>query len=69
MQKIKTLSHVYLRPDPILNGTSIYLKLHNITNQMERLEHTKETCLNRIDMADKKLELLEKRYNELKNLL
>ncbi|OYO59684.1 hypothetical protein C8E03_11430 [Lachnotalea glycerini] len=69
MQKIKTLSHVYVRPEPIMSGASIYLKLHIIASQMERLENTKESCLNKIDMANQRLELLENRYNNLKNLL
>jgi hypothetical protein len=69
MQKIKTLSHIYQRPEPIMSGASVYLKLHIIASQMERLEATKEACMNKIDMADKRLELLEYRYNSLKNLL
>lgn len=67
MQKIKTLSNIYVSPEPTLNGTSLYLKLHIITNQMERLQYTKETCLKKIEMVDKRLGFLEQRKNILKN--
>lgn len=68
MQKIKTLSNVYIRPEPIMSGTPLYLQLHIITSQMERLEATKENCLNKVELIDKRMEMLTKRYNELKIL-
>lgn len=69
MQKIKTLSNVYLRPEPIMSGTPLYLQLHILSTQMERLHDTRENCLNKIELVDKKMEMLKKRYNELKNLI
>ncbi len=69
MQKIKTLSNVYLRPEPIMSGTPLFLQLHILSSQMERLKTTREGCLNKIVLVDKKMEMLEKRYNELKNLI
>lgn len=60
---------MYLRPEVNMSGASIYLKLHIIASQMERLEHTRETCLNKIEITEKRMTLLEKRYNVLKDLL
>lgn len=68
MKKIKTLSNIYIRPEPIMSGTPLYLQLHIITSQMERMEATKESCLNKVELIDKRMEMLRKRYKELKTL-
>lgn len=69
MQRIKTLSQVYFRPEPIKNEASMYFQMYIITSQMARLKNVKENCLNQIDRADKRLEMLQDKQNSLLRLL
>ncbi len=69
MQKVKTLSNIYVRPESLMRETSTYLNLHIITSQMERLKNNKKECFNKIDQIDKRLENLEKHYNSLKKAI
>lgn len=69
MQKVKTLSNIYVRPEPLMRETSTFLNLHIVASQMERLNNNKAECLNKIEQINKRLERLGKRYNSLKKAI
>lgn len=69
MPRIRMLSDVYVRPEPILRETTVYLKLHILASQMERLNYSKESNLQKVDQINKRLANLQYQCNKLKELL
>lgn len=69
MVKIKTLSNMYIRPEPFIRETSVHLKLHILASQMDRLNNTKEACLNKVDQINKRLLSLKQRYSLFKKMI
>lgn len=66
MARIKTLSDVYVRPESLLRGRTAYLKLHILTNQLDRLKYNRNSILERLEQVDRKLEHLNYHYSMLK---
>ena len=66
MSRVKTLSDVYVRPEPLLRGRTSYLKLHILTNQLERLSYNKNSIIERLEQIDRKLDHLNYHFSILK---
>ena len=66
MTKIKTLSDVYIAPKSILREHTSYLKLHFLSNQLERLEKNKKSILERLEQIERRIQNLKYHYEQMK---
>lgn len=62
MSRIKTLSDVYVRPQTLSKGSTVYLKLHILSSQIERLMFSKRSSLQRVKEIDETLSTLKSHY-------
>ena len=66
MRKLKTLKDIYIQRKTITKGTLVYFRLHVLTNQIERLMHTKQGLLETLEDIDGKLACLKQHYDRTK---
>jgi len=66
MRKLKALKDMYVQRKSVGKGTIVYFRLHVLTNQIERLMHTKNKLIETIEQIDDKLASLKYHYNMIK---
>lgn len=69
MPRVKSLSDVYIRQQPIFHETAAYLNLYIVSSQMDRLKKNREAFVERIEQIDKRLNLLKNRCGIIKNAI
>lgn len=69
MPRIKALSDVYTRPESINRESQVFLKLHIINNQIERLMYNKQKHIEQINHIDSILENLRVLYTSNKKAI
>jgi len=66
MPKIRTLSDVYIAPKSILRKHTSYLKLHILSNQLERLKNNKNSILERLEQTERRIQSLKYHYEQMR---
>ncbi len=63
MNRLKTVTDIYIQRKSLTKETTDFFLLHVVTNQIKRLIHTRNELLEKVKQIDAILEKLRQHYN------